>query len=216
MLSIYTVVGNKLPVKSILFCKMTLFIITEAGYIDKFDGGKMDAIYQADDQYFDFFEEQIRELQAKKSQGIIRSVFLVLTGSRHKTRRQVASIPPIPETMGTATPVTATEDQATPMPPLAIEAVPEATMPAPVTVIPMQPPIAESQLGGSYINNLQVHDSSNISVCSSDMDTQENLKSHFNDRLGDKIYTTFRELFNSVNINSLYEKLPKINEIIGK
>ena len=40
-------VGNKLPVKSILFCKMAPFIITEDGYIDKFNGGKMDAIYQA-------------------------------------------------------------------------------------------------------------------------------------------------------------------------
>ena len=36
----------------------------------------MDAIYQADDQYFDFFEEQVREWQAKKSQGIITSVSL--------------------------------------------------------------------------------------------------------------------------------------------
>ena len=45
-------VGNKLPAKSILFCKMTSFIITEDGNITKFDSGKMDAIYQADDQYF--------------------------------------------------------------------------------------------------------------------------------------------------------------------
>ena len=53
---------------------MTPFIITEDGNIDMFEGGKMDAIYQADDQYLDFFETQVRELQAKKSQGIITSV----------------------------------------------------------------------------------------------------------------------------------------------
>ena len=47
--------GNKLPAKSVLFCKMTPFIITMDGDIDKFEGGKMDAIDQADDQYFDFF-----------------------------------------------------------------------------------------------------------------------------------------------------------------
>ena len=52
--------GNKLPVKYILFCKMTPFIINENGKVDKFKGGKMDAIYQADDQYFEFFEEQLR------------------------------------------------------------------------------------------------------------------------------------------------------------
>ena len=38
----------------------------------------MDAIYQTDDQYFGFFEGQDRELQVKKSQGIITSVFEVL------------------------------------------------------------------------------------------------------------------------------------------
>ena len=50
--------GNKLPAKSVLFCKMMPFIITKDWDIDNFEGGKMDAIYQADDQYFDFFEEQ--------------------------------------------------------------------------------------------------------------------------------------------------------------
>ena len=70
--------GNKLPAKSILFCKMTSFIINMDGNIDKFKGGEMDAIYQADDQYFNFFEEQVRKLQAKKSQGIITSIFGLL------------------------------------------------------------------------------------------------------------------------------------------
>ena len=70
--------GNKLPAKSILFCKMMPFIITKDGDIDKFKGGKMDSIYQADDQYFNFFEEQVKELQAEKSQGIITSIFELL------------------------------------------------------------------------------------------------------------------------------------------
>ena len=68
-------VVNRLPAKSILFCKMTPFIVTEDGNVDKFESGKMDATYQADDQYFKFFEEQVRELQAKKSQSIITSIF---------------------------------------------------------------------------------------------------------------------------------------------
>ena len=60
--------ANKLPTKSVLFCSITPFIITEDGDIDSFAQGKLDAIYQADDQYLDFFEEQTRELQAEKGQ----------------------------------------------------------------------------------------------------------------------------------------------------
>ena len=63
---------------------MTPFLITKDGDVDKFEGGKMDAIYLGDDQYFKFFEEQVRELQAEKSQGIITNIFCVLTGSRLK------------------------------------------------------------------------------------------------------------------------------------
>ena len=47
---------------------------------------------------------------------------------------------------------------------------------------------------------------------SSDLDAQENLKSHFNDSLSNKIYTTFKELFSNVNIDSVHEILPKLNE----
>ena len=70
--------GNKLAVKSILFCKMMPFIITEDGDVDRFNSGKMNAIYQANDQYFDFFEDEARELQAEKSQGILTSLFELL------------------------------------------------------------------------------------------------------------------------------------------
>ena len=73
------------------------------------------------------------------------------------------------------------------------------------------------QLEGSYINNLQIHDSSNISMCSSDSDAEENLNSHFNDRLSDQIYNTFRELFSNVNIDSVLERYClKVMIIIGK
>ena len=112
--------------------------------------------------------------------------------------------------MGTATPVTATDAHATSVAPVQVKAIPDLTLPVSLTAV--QPPIVESHLGGSYINNPQIHDSSNISACSSDLDTQENLKSHFNDRLSDKIYTTLSELFSSVNIDSVMEILPKINE----
>ena len=54
---------------------MMPFIITEYADIDQVQRRKMDAIYQADNQYFNFFKEEIKELQAEKSQGIITSVF---------------------------------------------------------------------------------------------------------------------------------------------
>ena len=43
-----------------------------------------------------------------------------------------------------------------------------------------------------------------------DPDSQENLKSLFNKRLNDKIYTTFKELFSNTNIDSVHKRLPKI------
>ena len=65
--------GNRLPAKSVLFCRMTPFIITEDGDIGNFAGGKVDPIYWAGDQYFDFYEEQTKELQVEKSQSIVTS-----------------------------------------------------------------------------------------------------------------------------------------------
>ena len=114
--------------------------------------------------------------------------------------------------MGTPIPVTATDAQVTSALPVPVKAIPDLTLPAPVTVIPVKPPMAESQLGGSYIKNTQVHDGSNICMCSSDSDGQENLKSHLTNRLSNKIYNTFRELFSNINIDSVWEILPKINK----
>ena len=96
--------GNKLLVKSVMFCRMMPFVITEEGDIDDFAGGKMEAVYQADDQ---FFEGQVKELHVEWSQRIIMSVFRALTGSRHKTRRrQMTGIPPMPVMAGSTTPTT--------------------------------------------------------------------------------------------------------------
>ena len=58
--------GNGLPAKSVLFCRMASFIIIKDGDIDNFVGGKVDAIYQADDEYFNFFEEQAENCKQKK------------------------------------------------------------------------------------------------------------------------------------------------------
>ena len=58
----------------------------------------MEMVYQADDKYFEFLDLQVKELHMERCQGLITSVLMALTGSRHKTRRrQVTDIPPTPQ-----------------------------------------------------------------------------------------------------------------------
>ena len=53
--------------------------------------------------------------------------------------------------------------------------------------------------------------SCNNSISSSDWITQEYLKNHFNKWLNDKVYNTFKELFEGINIDSMKEVLPKVS-----
>ena len=106
--------------------------------------------------------------------------------------------------MGMARPTIGTDAPAVAMPPAPVET--ELQPPAvPETVLPMQSPTAESHLGASYINNQSqqvTQENSNISVCSTDSEVQENLKSLLHERLNNKVYTTFKELFSNTNIDS--------------
>ena len=62
-------------------------------------------VYQTDEQYFEFLNQQVKQLHMERSQGFITSVFRALTGIRHKTRRkQVTSILPTSMTIGPHTP----------------------------------------------------------------------------------------------------------------
>ena len=80
------VAGNKLP--AVIMCKLTVFVIMEDSDIDYIGGGKMEMVYQADNWYFKFLDQQVKELHMERSQGFIISVFRALTGSRCKTRRE--------------------------------------------------------------------------------------------------------------------------------
>ena len=107
-------------------------------------------------------------------------------------------------------PVTA-DAHTTTAPPAQVETAPEPLMPEPVSEVPMQLPMVDSQLGGLYIKNVQVHnDGCNVSICSLDSEAHKNLKSHFNERLNDKLYSTFKELFSNINVVSIKEVLRKI------
>ena len=97
--------GNKLPAGSVIMCKLTAFFITEDSDIDYIGGGKMEMVYQADAQYFEFLNQQVKQLHVERSHGFIKSVFRALTCSRCKTRRkQVTGIPPMLVTIGPHTP----------------------------------------------------------------------------------------------------------------
>ena len=50
-----------------------------------------------------------------------------------------------------------------------------------------------------------------ISIWSLDSEAHGSLKLHFNERLNDKIYSTFKELFDHVKIDSIKEVLPIID-----
>ena len=50
---------NKLPVKAVIVCKMTSFVIMEEGDLDYLAGDKMETVYQMEDQYIGFLEKQI-------------------------------------------------------------------------------------------------------------------------------------------------------------
>ena len=59
--------GNKLPTGLVIMCKLTPFIIMEDGDIDYLGGGKMEMVYQADDRYFKFLNQQVKELHMERS-----------------------------------------------------------------------------------------------------------------------------------------------------
>ena len=46
--------GNRLPVGSVIMCKMTAFVITEDSDIDYSGDSKMEMVYQTNNQYFQF------------------------------------------------------------------------------------------------------------------------------------------------------------------
>ena len=97
---------NRLPAGSIIMCKLTASVITEDNDIDYIGEGKMEMVYQPDDWYFKFLDQQVKELHMERNQEFIMSVHRAPRDSRCKTRRkQVTGILPMPVTIGSHTPV---------------------------------------------------------------------------------------------------------------
>ena len=191
--------GNKLPVGSVIMCKLAAFVIMEDGDIDYIGGGKMEMVCQADDPYFKFLDQQVKKLHIERSQGFIRSIFLALTGSRCKTRRkQVRGIPPMPVTIGSHTPSTSVDAPANKtLSEDVTKAELVAKMPAPVS--PNEEPVQSSsknnQLGESYIADNQ-YNGKHIPFHCTNVDEHEHLTNHFNECLVIlviKLLTVFRK-----------------------
>ena len=64
---ILDMVGNRLPVGSVIMCKLTPFVITKDGDINYMGGSNMEMVYQVDDEYFKFLDQQIKELHMERS-----------------------------------------------------------------------------------------------------------------------------------------------------
>ena len=230
--------GNRIPANSVIFCKKRACIIIKDGDISKFSGEEMDVIYQAADEDFNVFEAQVRELDAEINQSILTGFFRTTTGIRCMTRRrQVTGIPPMPLPPGVASPTIIPSMPTTHGMPVTImtpaqealaatavldtPAMVEQELSLPETILPVDPATNESQLGASYLNNhtYKVIPNTNVSMCSSDSYAQENLKSFLNEKLNDKIYSTFKEMFSNTNsdsVSELYPYLHSYNKEIAK
>ena len=104
----------------------------------------MEMVYQADNQYFKFLDQQVKELHTERSQGFIASVFRALTGRRPKTRRkQVTGLLSMPVTIGSYTTVTSIDAPASrTLPEDVAQAEWVARLPSPVS--PNEKPVEES------------------------------------------------------------------------
>ena len=177
-------------------CKLTLFVIMKDGDIDFMGGGKMEMVYQADDEYFDFLNQQVKELHMERSQGFITSVFQALTGSRCKTRRrQVTRIPPTPVTLSDSQPRKALAEDAT-----QDEFV--AKLLATLEEDHSEKPNQNNDLGESYLAEIW-QSGKHIPLICTNVEEHKLLINHFNENLNAKIFNTFTDLFSNVNMDSI-------------
>ena len=198
--------GNKLPAGLVIMCKLPPFVIMEDSDIDYVGGDKMEIVYWADDKYFEFLNQQVKELHGERSQGFITSIFRALTSSRHKTRRkQVTGILPSLVTIGLHTPTTLSD---TPTSKALVKDVTQAEyvarQPAALEEDPLEEPSPSNEQGESHVADVQ-QSGKHVPLSCTDAEEHEHLKNHFNEQLNAKILSTFKGLFSNINVNSIQE-----------
>ena len=178
--TVWDMVGNKLLAGSVIMGKLTPFVITEDGDIDYIEGGKIEMVYWADDEYFKFLNQQAKELHMERSQGFTTGVFRALTGSRRKTRRkQVTRIPPTPVTIGSYT--LATLSDAPTSKALTEDMTQDkfvARWLATLEEETSEEPIQNNELGESYVAEVNWN-GKHIAILCTDVEEHEHLTDHF-------------------------------------
>ena len=169
-------VGNRLPVGSVIMCKLAPFVIMEDSDCDYVGGNKMEIVYQADDKCFEFLEQQVKEVHIESSQGFITSMFKVLTSSRCKTRRkQVTGIPPTLLTIWShtlATPSNALMSKTLVEDATQVEFV--AGQPTTLEEETMEDPSPNNDLGESYVAEVQ-QSGKHVPLICTDVEEHEHL-----------------------------------------
>ena len=134
--------------------------------------------------------QQVKELHMERSQGLITSIFRVLTGGTCKTRRkQVTGILPMPVTIGSHTPSTPINAPASKtLSEDVTQAELVARLPAPVSLNeePAEESSTNNQLGESYIVDVQ-HNSKHVPFHCTNADESEHLTNHFSKCLSNKV-----------------------------
>ena len=190
--------GNTLSAGSVIMCKLTSFVIMEDGDIDHIGGDKIEMVYQANDQYFEFLDQQVKELDMERSQGFITSIFRALTSSRCKTRRkQVTGIPPMSLTIGThipATPIDALTSKILAEDMTQAKLVARQLAPVALEEDPMEESSPSNELRESYVTDIQCS-SKHIPLHCIDAEEHKHLTNNFNEQLNAKIFNMFKDLF---------------------
>ena len=91
-----------------------------------------------------------------------------------------------------------------------IEVIARPPSPVPINEDEMVESSTNNQLGVSYVADVQ-HSGSNVPFHCTDTMTCKHLTNDLTECLYDKVYNTFKDLFNDININSIQETYPKIS-----
>ena len=73
--------GNILIKGNVIFCQKQPFVVTEEGYIDYYNSGVIDNIFQATDLEFMTLQEKVKCHKSEKSRSFIGRMFLFFTGN---------------------------------------------------------------------------------------------------------------------------------------
>ena len=155
--------------------------------------GKVVMVYWADDKYFEFLNQQVKELHMETR------------------RRQVTGIQPTAVMTGSHTPATRSDP---PTSKTLAEGIAQdefvAKWPATLEKDPSEEPNPNNDLGELFVAEAQ-QSGRHISLICADAEEHEHLRNHLNEKPNAKIYDMFRDLLSNIYIDSIQETYMKIS-----